>query len=64
MHGNLPQKVTLYPTGMGRADLHRWKTEPMTRELMDEIARVRTRLAEHSVHKVSFIGRNKRRSRL
>jgi hypothetical protein len=45
MQANLPQKVTLYPTGMGRADLHRWKTEPMTRELMDEIIRVRTRLA-------------------
>jgi hypothetical protein len=51
MHGNLPQKVTLFPKGLGRGDLHRWKTEPMTNDLMVEIARVRTRLAEHSVRK-------------
>ena len=64
MHGNLPQKVTLFPKGLGRGDLHRWKTEPMTNDLMVEIARVRTRLAEHSVHKQELIGRNKRRGRL
>jgi hypothetical protein len=63
MHGNLPQKVTLYPTGLGRADLHRWKTEPMTRELMDEIIRVRTKMAALTSENIPIIVRNKTVSR-
>ena len=47
------KRVKLYPAGLGRRNLHRWKTRPMTRELMDEIIRVRTRLAEASRPKTS-----------
>ena len=63
MHGNLPQNVTLYPKGLGRGDLHRWKTEPMTAELMDEIIRVRTRLRGSSPE-TQIIRRNNRSTKV
>jgi hypothetical protein len=37
--------LAVYPGGIGRRGLHRWQTRPMTKELADELARVRAVLA-------------------
>jgi hypothetical protein len=39
--------VRVHPKGLGRQhSLHRWQTRPMTKELADELARVRAVLAQ------------------